>query len=200
MTMNNKKLLCLIVLIFTAFLVLWKLRDLVHYHGSIIHTSDRKHKAVKSKDDYRKDGNSPNDGHISSSDKELRQESKSKNKVLLIIGIISAPARLDRRDSIRKTWMHACKDKPNIACRFFTDSLSNVDRKWKGKLTEEHSKYKDIEFMSVPRGLNFGLRMLWLIDWSIDNYDFEYLLRLDDDYLVCLERLVSELETRKTQR
>jgi hypothetical protein len=75
-----------------------------------------------------------------------------------------------------------------------------MDRDWKPKITEERSKYTDIELMPVPRGINFGLRMLWLIDWSISNYNFEFLLRLDDDYFVCLERLLKELETRKENR
>ncbi|XP_031563750.1 probable beta-1,3-galactosyltransferase 1 [Actinia tenebrosa] len=189
--MHFKKLLCLFVLIFTTLLVLWTFRD---YYGSYIYTSDEKLKPVKSKENQNMI--SPHEAHISSSN-----EGKFKRKVLLVIGIVSAPTREDRRKAIRQTWMNdACKKKPNVVCRFFTDSLSNMDRKWKGILTEEHSKYNDIEFMTVPRGLNFGLRMLWLIDWSISNYDFDFLLRLDDDYLVCLERLVNELKTRKALR
>lgn len=192
MALHFKKLVCLIVFIFTTFLVLWKIRSSSYYYVSLIDMNDEKYKtAIISKDDL-------ND--IENPENRLRQGLQSNRKVLVIVGIISAPSRQDRRESIRQTWMRVCKGKSKIVCRFFSDSLSTMDRELKRKMTEEQSKYKDIEFMSVPRGLNFGLRMLWLIDWSINNYDFEYLLRLDDDYLLCLEMLMKDLETRKTQR
>lgn len=42
----------------------------------------------------------------------------------------------------------------------------------------------------------FGERFLYQIMWAKTKFNFQYLLRLDDDYFVCMARLVSELPAR----
>ncbi|KAK3753105.1 hypothetical protein QZH41_020579 [Actinostola sp. cb2023] len=58
----------------------------------------------------------------------------------------------------------------------------------------------DIEFMHVPRGVNFGRRILWLLEWATKNYVFDFVLRVDDDVFVCLQRLLFELPHRQERR
>ena len=46
--------------------------------------------------------------------------------------------------------------------------------------------------------MEFGLRFLNQIKWAKANFDFQYLLKLDDDYFVCLKRIIAELPSRPT--
>ena len=45
-------------------------------------------------------------------------------------------------------------------------------------------------------GRSFGLRYLYHIMYATAKYHFTYLLRIDDDYFVCMERLLNELHHR----
>ncbi len=52
----------------------------------------------------------------------------------------------------------------------------------------------DILLAEAPGGVNFALQYLWMLEWVNKTYDFQYFLRLDDDYFVCFEKLMLELE------
>ena len=80
-----------------------------------------------------------------------------------------------------------------VSCWFFTDKLESVDKKSKTALLMEQRKYKDIIFSSVGRGIQFGLRVLHLMQWGKENYDFRFILRLDDDIMLCLDHLLWDL-------
>lgn len=124
---------------------------------------------------------------------------RTKKRLKLIIAILSAPIRFDRREGIRRTWMTECTS-GEVVCRFFTDSLSDMEPKVQTALTNENARYGDIEFMPIPKGYNFGLRLLWLMEWSVERYEFDFFLRMDDDYFVCLKRLLFEIPFRPQKR
>ncbi|XP_001633076.2 beta-1,3-galactosyltransferase 6 [Nematostella vectensis] len=125
---------------------------------------------------------------------------RRKSRLKLIVAILSAPTRTDRRQGIRRTWKSDCNS-PDVLCRFFTDSLSALDESLRNALIKENGLYGDVEFMSVPRGFNFARRFLWILEWSTRNYEFDFVLRIDDDYFLCLGRLLAELPQRaKTPR
>lgn len=125
--------------------------------------------------------------------------SGKKTRLKLVVAILSAPIRFDRREGIRRTWMNECNSE-EVVCRFFTDSLSDMDPNVRGVLANESAKYGDLEFMPVPKGYNFGLRLLWLMEWSMERHDFDFFLRMDDDYFVCLKRLLFEIPFRPQKR
>lgn len=127
------------------------------------------------------------------------KHSGNKTRLKLIVAILSAPIRFDRREGIRRTWMNQCNSE-EVVCRFFTDSLSDMDPKVRSVLANESAKYGDVEFMPVPKGYNFGLRLLWLMEWSVERYEFDFFLRMDDDYFVCLKRLLFEIPYRPQKR
>lgn len=127
------------------------------------------------------------------------KNSGKKTRLKLIVAILSAPIRFDRREGIRRTWMNQCNSE-EVVCRFFTDSLSDMEPKVQSVLANESAKYGDLEFMPIPRGYNFGLRLLWLMEWSVERYDFDFFLRMDDDYFVCLKRLLFEIPFRPQKR
>ena len=60
----------------------------------------------------------------------------------------------------------------------------------------ERNRYKDLVLQPLVGGWEFGLRFLNQIKWAKANFDFQYLLRIDDDYFLCLKRLLSELPVR----
>lgn len=148
-------------------------------------------------DQRSKDDNTGSSGNHSSLTRG--KYSGKKTRLKLIVTILSAPIRFDRREGIRRTWMNQCNSE-EVVCRFFTDSLSDMEPKVQSVLANESAKYGDLEFMPIPKGYNFGLRLLWLMEWSVQRYDFDFFLRMDDDYFVCLKRLLFEIPFRPQKR
>ena len=122
----------------------------------------------------------------------------SERELLLFVGIHSAPSRLDRRNGIRDTWMKECQSNPNAVCRFFTDGQDPNGKVLQGekriKLENESRVYGDLLLTEVPGGVNFAIKYLWMLQWAKERYDFQYFLRLDDDYFICFRKLMLELE------
>ena len=129
---------------------------------------------------------------------------KRKHNILLFVGIFSAPVRNDRRNAVRETWMTKCKMNKNVVCLFITDGQDVRGQPLKGeikeKLENESRYYKDIIFANSPGGLNFGRRILWMYEWAAKRYDFQYVLRLDDDYFLCFDKLIDELQHHRPKK
>lgn len=64
------------------------------------------------------------------------------------------------------------------------------------QLSTEQRTHGDIEFQALESTRVFGLRYLYQILWASAKFNFVYLLRADDDYFVCLEKLKAELHYR----
>ena len=73
-----------------------------------------------------------------------------------------------------------------------TDLLSTSTEVGKN-LLQEQRQYQDIEFQKLKGGVEFGKRYLYHLVWAIQNFDFNYFMRMDDDYFLCLDRLIGEL-------
>ena len=71
-----------------------------------------------------------------------------------------------------------------------------MDHAQRNLIIQERNRYKDLQLQPLIGGREFGLRFLNQIKWAQAKFDFQYLLRIDDDYFLCLKRLVSELPTR----
>ncbi|XP_022791584.1 uncharacterized protein LOC111330874 [Stylophora pistillata] len=117
-----------------------------------------------------------------------------KERVLLLVTVGSAPQRFDRRQAIRDTWWKYCNQK-KVKCVFFTDGIIK-NQTLLTLLLQEKNSYKDLELQPLPAGVQFGQRFLNSIKWATAKFDFNYLLKLDDDYLICLNRLLFELPLR----
>ncbi|CAM9867641.1 unnamed protein product [Ectocarpus sp. 12 AP-2014] len=110
--------------------------------------------------------------------------------VRLAIAVISA--RPDRRKAIRDTWLNWSDDRVKVL--FFTEPPGQDADDEAAALTEEVRTYGDVIVQNVERGMNFGLKILTSMRWISDHYNFDYYLRLDDDYFLCLGRLLDELD------
>ena len=130
--------------------------------------------------------------------------SPRKGKLLLLVVIRSAPSRLDRRNAIRDTWMKECQRNRNAACWFITDGQDPKGQPLEGveriKLENESRAYGDILLAEAPGGVNFAVQYLWMLQWANETYDFQYFLRLDDDYFICFRKLMLELKVRPSQQ
>ena len=83
-----------------------------------------------------------------------------------------------------------------VKCVFFTDGLQLEDQQ-KNELLAERRKFGDIMFSPTETPfILFGERFLYQIMWAKARFKFQYFLRLDDDYFVCMDRLVNELSSR----
>eukprot|EP00794_Sanderia_malayensis_P020488 gene20488-22504_t len=115
-----------------------------------------------------------------------KRNDKPRLNLLLIVS--SAPKRGDRRTAIRETWWQDCNHATiKVKCIFMTDITNNQT------LLDERDTHKDIEFQVLKGGVEFGKRFLYHMLWAVQNYNFDYFMRLDDDYFFCLRRFLNEL-------
>ena len=137
---------------------------------------------------------------------ELRKKNKRKNeekRVILFVGIISAPQLIFRRNALRRSWVKECKKK-GIPCLFFTDGQDMYGNRLplhiQIPLHQEQLLHGDMILAESPGGINFARRYLWMLNWANARYKFEYFLRIDDDYFVCMDRLLFELPHRPREK
>lgn len=117
--------------------------------------------------------------------------------VLLVVAVVSA--RPDRRNAIRKSWL-AWGDE-RVQLRFFTEAPIESDpnfRSTSAALRAESDAHGDLVFMDIDTGMNFALKLLWAMRWMSQRFTFDFFLRLDDDYFLCLRRLLDELDATLT--
>ena len=132
-----------------------------------------------------------------------RRPSSERPSVLLFIGIISAPQLIFRRNALRRSWLGQCKQLA-VACWIFTDSQDMYGKRLPDHiflpLKQEQYLHGDLILAESPGGINFAMRYLWMIQWANDRYQFEFLLRVDDDYFICMDRLLLELPHRPKEK
>lgn len=129
----------------------------------------------------------------------LRGNNKSdveKPSVLLTIAVVTI--RAERREQIRNTWLAWGDDR--LVLRFFTEAPDESIQEGKYEaiaLNNESEKYGDLVVLDIERGMNFAIKLLSAMEYMSSRYKFDFFLRLDDDYFLCLDRLLNELEATK---
>lgn len=121
------------------------------------------------------------------------REDGFEGKPLLVIAIPSA--RPDRRQAIRESWLAWADDR--VIVRFFADLPADDVRgaqEIASALRTEAATFGDVVIMDLERGMNFTKRLLWAMEWMSEHYDYDFFIKLDDDYFLCLARLLDELE------
>ena len=123
----------------------------------------------------------------------------------LLVAIFSASGYADRRQAIRDSWLQDCDSIKKVTCKFFTDSKDSKGRHFDNRsvnaLHEESVRNRgDLIMLNTVAGANFATRLLAVMEWARQNIEFDYLLRIDDDHFLCIDRLLEELPYRPRNR
>lgn len=110
-------------------------------------------------------------------------------EVFLVVVIGSAPQNFILREIHRSNfarWQNSSTEK--IEYRFFTEkTLQTLD---------ENVNHNDIEYNHEPGGYaGFNERGKLHMKWALSTYRFKFYLRIDDDGVLCLDRLIWQLKT-----
>lgn len=94
----------------------------------------------------------------------------------IFVGICSARHHKERRDAVRETWLSDAA--PGIACCFFVGG--------KDSLADEH----DVVTVDAPDGYeDLPAKVIAFFRHALENHDFEWLFKCDDDTYLALDRL-----------
>ncbi|XP_012523331.1 beta-1,3-galactosyltransferase 6 [Monomorium pharaonis] len=122
-----------------------------------------------------------------------RQTPENKSKYRLIVLILSEPDNLERRNTIRKTWL-ASRD---AAVRhFFVIGTQDILPEQRDTLHSEKEKFDDL--LLLPRLQDsYGTltkKVLHALQAVHERYNFDYLLKCDDDSYVLVHKILKELD------
>ena len=190
---NTKKCFCVGIILQTAVILFMASYGIVvrHKYSNDINNYN---------DNYRNIGSKKRNYYTLEGQQNPSSQRKS---ILMFIAILSAPNRIHRRNALRRSWLRQCEEH-NTSCFIFTDSLDTHGNRLPDEvivaLEQERFLNKDLILTESPGGVNFATRYLWVINWANRNYKFDFLLRVDDDYFICMDRLFLELPYRKVIR
>ncbi|KAL0122957.1 hypothetical protein PUN28_007549 [Cardiocondyla obscurior] len=123
------------------------------------------------------------------------QVSSSKTKYRLIVLILSNPDNLERRDTIRKTWL-ADHGHGATVRYFFVIGTQDILPEQRNTLQSEKEKFDDL--LLLPRLLDsyatLTKKVLHALKAIHERHDFDYLLKCDDDSYVVLHKILKELD------
>lgn len=123
----------------------------------------------------------------------MAQEKNEPPHVILAIAVVSVHP--ERRRAIRNSWLKWQDDR--VVVRFFTEAPTKGDPGAEAEaavLEAESVAYGDLVVLDIARGMNFAVKLLAVMRVMQDQYRFDFFLRLDDDYFLCLHRQLNELE------
>lgn len=114
-------------------------------------------------------------------------------KYRLVILIMSGPDNLERRDTIRKTWL----SERNAAVRpFFVIGTQDILPEQRDTLRSEMDKFDDL--LLLPRLQDsystLTKKVLHAYADAHERYDYDYLLKCDDDSYVLVHKVLKELD------
>ncbi|KAG5308215.1 B3GT6 galactosyltransferase, partial [Acromyrmex insinuator] len=122
-----------------------------------------------------------------------RQTPGSKLKHRLIALILSSPDNLERRNTIRKTWL---AEHDATVKHFFVIGTQDILPEQRNTLQSEKQKFDDL--LLLPRLQDsYGMltkKVLHTLKAVHEHYDFDYLLKCDDDSYVLVHKILKELD------
>jgi len=132
--------------------------------------------------------------------KEEEKPKKDKEKKKLLIGILASYDRANRREAVRETWLKYAKDRESEWTYKFFLATPSDPAKW-DEAQKENEKHGDIEFLDfVDSYRNLSLKTLGITRWAVNNYNFEHLMKTDDDAFVRIDRLMKTLDSAPKEK
>ena len=149
-----------------------------------------------------------NDGNLKSQNQTFQKKSNQDNNskksntisCFVFLLIMTSPKGELRRKAMRETWLkYDLVDKINKVERRFivgTKDLSSITTK---ELKEEQSKHSDLLFLEDFKDSYYKLteKLLRTLIWINENVDAKFVMKLDDDSFVRLEKLVPSIIQRE---
>ena len=71
---------------------------------------------------------------------------------------------------------------------FMIDTLKQEENNT--RIMAEINANRDIIISPINKGMLFGHRILYAMQWTVHHYNFDYLIRSDDDVLLCIEHML----------
>ena len=113
----------------------------------------------------------------------------------LVVLILSTPSGSLRRNAIRGTWMHDTQpSQVNLTLRFIIGTKDLTEDQLQ-PLQQEVAMFHDLLFLSEHREAysNLTAKVLNGLVWADQNFQFDYLIKADDDSYVSIPSLDSAL-------
>ncbi|XP_054158997.1 beta-1,3-galactosyltransferase 6-like [Oppia nitens] len=119
------------------------------------------------------------------------------DKSFLIVCIFSAAANSDRRLAIRQSWMRLSGER-HCKYYFIIGSL-DLDEQEMRELLDEQNQFNDLILFPHLKDTYTSLshKLLLTFKWFSKKWQFNYLMKLDDDSFVRMDQLFDELVERK---
>lgn len=120
------------------------------------------------------------------------KDSKEVSKTHLFIGIGSAFNYFERRQEIRSTWLQWANEFTRY--KFYTDLPADCSQEYLDLIRNEIKTFKDLIVMPTKSGRSgFGYRGVYMLKHASQKFEFNYLMRIDDDGFACLPAVEHEL-------
>lgn len=125
--------------------------------------------------------------------KEEEEIKVKKSKYRLIIVILTRPDGMKNRDAIRKTWM---SDRIDHVKHLFVIGMLDSQLETRETLQSEQDKFNDLLLLPKLQDHYGSLtkKVLQAFQVIYDDYEFDYLLKCDDDTFVLVPRVLNELD------
>lgn len=123
-------------------------------------------------------------------------------KTFLFVAVLSSHKTKHLRNAARQTWLKlAAETNHRIVYRFFVGSLG-LPLPWRESLEEESREFNDMVLLRYVIDSYDELtdKLLSSIEWIVDDFSFDYLLKLDDDSFARIDAIADELATWKRDR
>lgn len=121
------------------------------------------------------------------------QEVRNKTKFRLIVLILSSPDNLERRATIRKTWL---AQKQARVKHFFVIGTLDILPEQRETLHSEQQKFDDLLLLSrLPDSYGtLTKKVLYAFKEMYEYYEFDFVMKCDDDTFALVHKILKELD------
>ena len=138
---------------------------------------------------------------VSPKSSQLKQGSSLRNSAYLIILIMCDPTKSATRKTIRETWLSTTGAINNVKHLFFVGSKGLTAAVLEDVISENRSHQDMLILDSVAESYEtLTGKVLTAFQWLHSNYDFNFMLKCDDDSFVRIPLLLEELAKQPQNR
>lgn len=120
----------------------------------------------------------------------------------LFIVILTSPNGVDRRNTIRETWLSNVETLDSVIVAKFIIGVKELAAEHMKSLEDENNLHQDILFLHELKDAYKELpsKVLQTFKWIDQNVNSSYILKVDDDSFVRLDHIISELKSTHSAR